>query len=136
MGLQRVEIGLVSADEALVEFFAHVFGLERLPAVKSGSGVVHRLQAPGTVIKVMVPSAPPSVTEPPESFLSATGLRYLTMYVTDLDGTLERVTARGGRLRHGPMDVGPGVRVAVVQDPDGNTVEVVGGAPQPDTDRR
>jgi hypothetical protein len=45
--LQRIEVGLVSADEALVEFFAAVFELERLPAVRSGSGVVHRLEAPG-----------------------------------------------------------------------------------------
>ncbi|WP_328982791.1 hypothetical protein OG258_49190 [Streptomyces mirabilis] len=64
MTLQRVEVGLVSADEALVEFFAAVFELERLPAVRSGSGVVHRLEAPGTQIKVMVPSRRPASAEP------------------------------------------------------------------------
>ncbi|MET7977586.1 hypothetical protein ABZW44_32160 [Streptomyces mirabilis] len=54
MTLQRVEVGLVSADEALVEFVAAVFELERLPAVRSGSGVVHRLEVPGTQIKVFL----------------------------------------------------------------------------------
>ncbi|MFE2519669.1 VOC family protein [Streptomyces mirabilis] len=49
-------------------------------------------------------------------------------YVDDLDGIIERGVARGGRVRHGPMDVGPGVRVAVLQDPDGNAIEVVDGA--------
>ncbi|MEU1446139.1 VOC family protein [Streptomyces mirabilis] len=29
----------------------------------------------------------------------------------------------------GTVDVGPGVRVAVLQDPDGNAIEVVDGAP-------
>lgn len=62
--LQRVEVGLVSADEALVEFVAAVFELERLPAVRSGSGVVHRLEAPGAQIKVMVPSRRPASAEP------------------------------------------------------------------------
>lgn len=127
--LQRVEVGLVSADEALVEFFAAVFELERLPAVRSGSGVVHRLEAPGTRIKVMVPARRPASAEPSEPFFHLTGLRYLTMYVDDLDGIIERGVARGGRVRHGPMEVGPGVRVAVLQDPDGNAIEVVDGAP-------
>ncbi|MDT3445337.1 MULTISPECIES: VOC family protein [unclassified Pseudofrankia] len=134
MALQRVEIGLVSMDEALVDFFADVFELERLPPIGSGAGIVHRVQAPGVAIKVMVPSVPPSPAEPIGSFLGATGLRYLTMYVTDLDGTLERVAARKGQVLHGPMDIGPGVRIAVVHDPDGNTIEVVEGAPQPDSD--
>ncbi|MFD8219794.1 VOC family protein [Streptomyces sp. NPDC059697] len=129
MTLQRVEVGLVSADEALVEFFAAVFELERLPVVGSGSGVVHRLAAPGTQIKVMVPSRRPASAEQAGPFFHLTGVRYLTMYVNDLDGIVERAVARGGRVPHGPMEVGPGVLIAALQDPDGNAMEVVDGAP-------
>ncbi|MGF7236771.1 MAG: VOC family protein [Frankia sp.] len=128
MTLQRVEVGLVSADEALVEFFAEVFRLEQLPPITSGSGIVHRLQAPGTVIKVMVPSRPPTSAEPAGSFIAVKGLRYLTMCVSDLDGVIERATAHGGVVQHGPADVGPGVRVAVLSDPDGNALELLESA--------
>ncbi|MCT9108681.1 hypothetical protein N4G69_24165 [Streptomyces mirabilis] len=55
-------------------------------------------------------------------------MRYLTMYVVDLDGIIERGVACGGRVQRGPVDVGSGVRVAVLQDPDGNAIEVVDGA--------
>lgn len=125
--VQRIEVGLVSADDALAEFYAAVFGMERLPAAQSRSGVVHRLQAPGTVIKVMIPSQPPAPAGPAGLF-TVTGLRYLTLYVTDLDGIIERATARGGHVRHGPMDISPGVRLAILTDPDGNAVEVLDGA--------
>jgi predicted enzyme related to lactoylglutathione lyase len=125
--VQQIEVGLVSADDSLAEFYAAVFGMERLPATQSRSGVVHRLQAPGTVIKVMVPSRTPASAGPAELF-AVTGLRYLTLYVTDLDGTIERAMASGGHVRHGPMDIGPGVRLAILTDPDGNAMEVLDGA--------
>lgn len=127
--VQRIEVGLVSADTALVDFYAGVFALDPLPSVESGSGVVHRLAGPGTVIKVMVPSNPPSSAEPVMPFFAITGLRYLTMFVDDLDAILERSAARAGRLQHGPLDLAPGVRLAILQDPDGNAIEVVEGAP-------
>ncbi|MFF2123991.1 VOC family protein [Streptomyces olivochromogenes] len=74
------------------------------------------------------PSRRPASAEPAEPFFRLTGVRYLTMYVDDLDGIIERGVACGGRVQHGPVDVGPGVRVAVLQDPDGNAIEVVDGA--------
>lgn len=129
MTLQRIEIGLVSADDILVEFYASVFELERLPVSESGSGVVHRLQAPGAVLKVMVPAQQPTSAGPVEPFFAAPGLRYLTLYVSDFDRTIERATARGGHVDHGPMRIGPDMQLAILRDPDGNTIEVVDGPP-------
>ncbi|WP_018504296.1 VOC family protein [Parafrankia discariae] len=128
MTLQRIEVGLVSIDESLAEFYAVTFGMERLPAIEAGPGVVHRLRASGIVIKVMVPKRAPATTEPATRFFAATGLRYITLYSDDLDGIVERATAHGGKVTHGPSAIGPGVRIAVLQDPDGNAVEVVEGA--------
>jgi len=127
--VQRVEVGLVGADDSLVDFYAAVFEMEKLPAIKAGPGIVHRLQGPGVVIKVMVPSDPPAPAPAVEPFYATSGLRYLTIYEADLDAMLERALARGGRVRHGPMEIGPGVRIVVLADPSGNVLEVVGGAP-------
>ncbi|WP_026311131.1 VOC family protein [Parafrankia elaeagni] len=129
MTVSRIEVGLVSTDETLVNFFATVFDLERLPVIISSSGAVHPLQAPGVTIKIMVPLRPPTVTEPPAVFIGATGIRYLTMHVTDLGTITERALAGGGQLLTGPIDLGSGVRLAVFRDPDGNALEVVEGAP-------
>ncbi|KPM54750.1 glyoxalase [Frankia sp. CcI49] len=128
MAVARVEVGLVSADDALATFYATVFELEQLPVIKSETGVVHRLQAPGTAIKVMVPVQPPAAADPPSLFVGATGIQYLTLYVDDLDKILACVPDAGGHLLQGPLTFGPGIRVAVFRDPDGNAFEVVEGA--------
>ena len=126
MTLLRFEVGLVSADRALVDFLAEVFELEPLPPLTAGPGVLHRLQLPGdAVLKVMVPNDPPAATDASGPFFAVTGIRYLTLWVDDLDGVIERATARNGRVQHGPAQLAPGVRIAVLQDPDGNAIEVV-----------
>lgn len=128
MTVSRIEVGLVSSDEALATFYVEVFGFTRLPVVTSGSGVLHPLQAPGVTVKIMIPSQVPVTAEHPATFLGATGIRYLTLHVTDLVKTTERALAGGGRLVIGPLDIGPGRRLAVICDPDGNALEVVESA--------
>ncbi len=123
--VQHLEVGLVGADDSLVDFYAAVFEMEKLPAIAAGPGVVHRLQGPGVVIKVMVPSEAPAPSQPVEPFFAMTGLRYVTIYDADLDAVVERAVARGGSVRHGPTELAPGVRIVVLSDPDRNVVEVV-----------
>ncbi|WP_436791634.1 VOC family protein [Yinghuangia sp. YIM S10712] len=125
MTLHRIEIGLVSADKTLADYYAAVFELEELPALESSSGTVHRLQGPGAVIKVMVPAQPPTPAQPVTPFIAATGLRYLTLAVTDLDATLTRVKSHNGTVDLGPLEIAPGLRIAITKDPDGNTIEIV-----------
>ena len=123
-GLTRFEVGLVSADRTLVDFLADVFELEALAPAVHPVGTLHRLASPGAVIKVMVPNETPKPADG-APFLAAKGIRYLSMWVADLDRVLERCTARGGMLLFGPFAHEPGSRLAVIQDPDGNTIEVI-----------
>ncbi|UGQ12675.1 VOC family protein [Yinghuangia sp. ASG 101] len=125
MTLRRIEIGLVSTDSTLADYYAAVFELEVLPAVEAGSGTVHRLQGPGALIKIMVPTEPPTPATPVTPFIATTGLRYLTLAVTDLDATLARAKAHNGTVQLGPLEISPGLRIALLQDPDGNTTELV-----------
>jgi hypothetical protein len=120
----RFEVGIVSADRTLVEFLAEVFALEELPSMENPVGTLHRLQSPGAVIKVMVPSEPPRAVDG-EPFLAAKGIRYLSMWVTDFDGVIERCTARAGSVLVAPFEYEPGTRLAVIADPDGNAIEVI-----------
>ncbi|HEY9314505.1 VOC family protein [Williamsia sp.] len=116
----------MSADDALVDFYVTVFQMERLEVTASGSGTVHRLRGGGTTLKLMVPKQKPSDAESTGSFLATTGLRYLTFYVADgLETLIERGAGAGGRVQMGPMDIGPGKRLAIITDPDGNTLELV-----------
>jgi predicted enzyme related to lactoylglutathione lyase len=125
MAISRFEVGFVSSNTDQVAFLKDVFELEPLDEVPAGPGTLYRFKTPGAVIKVMVPNRNPKPLEPSEPFYSVTGLRYLTIYVDDMDGVLERASARGGRVQYGPAEVGPGVRIAIIEDQDGNPFEIV-----------
>jgi catechol 2,3-dioxygenase-like lactoylglutathione lyase family enzyme len=122
--LDRFEVGLVSADAGLVDFLAGVFGLERQAPTESPVGMLHKLDAPGAVIKVMVPNDPPKRGDG-EPFLAMKGIRYLSLYVTDLDDVLARCRIRGGAVLLEPFEFEPGSRIAIISDPDGNSIEVI-----------
>jgi catechol 2,3-dioxygenase-like lactoylglutathione lyase family enzyme len=126
--LDCFEVGMVSADAGVVDFLAAVFGLERQGAIETPVGTLHKLDSPGAVIKVMVPNDPPKRADG-EPFLTMKGIRYLTMFVTDLDSVLERCRSRGGAVLLEPFEFEPGSRIAIITDPDGNSFEVIGRTP-------
>jgi hypothetical protein len=123
--VDRFEVGIVSADAGVVDFLAAVFELERQAPSDTPVGTLHKLDSPGAVIKVMVPNDRPKRSDG-EPFLAVKGIRYLSMYVTDLDGVLERCRTRGGAVLLEPFEFEPGSRIAIISDPDGNSIEVVG----------
>jgi catechol 2,3-dioxygenase-like lactoylglutathione lyase family enzyme len=130
------EVGFVSTDRGLVDFLVQVFELDELPAIEIGADTTERLQAarPGIqyrlqagdrlVLKVTVPEAVPRSDGDPEHPLASTGLRYVTLYVTDLDGVVARATALGGSIEQ-PPTADLGAPLALIRDPDGNLYEVV-----------
>jgi catechol 2,3-dioxygenase-like lactoylglutathione lyase family enzyme len=130
VNILRFEVGIVSAEgDALADFYAEVFDVERLENMPSSVGSLHRLQFPDVVLKIMVPKREPAALPETPSFLALSGLRYLTIGVDDFEGTLARATDRGARIQHGPMELAPGVHLAILEDPEGNAIELVGQPP-------
>jgi predicted enzyme related to lactoylglutathione lyase len=124
MALLRVDVGFVSADRTLVDFWARVFELEELPSITLEPGTVCRLQGPAGVVKVMLPAEAPEPPVPVSPFYALAGLRYLTLWVDDLEQVINRAVAEGARVERGPVELVPGVRIAVLEDPEGNAIEV------------
>jgi len=124
--LQRFEVGLVSADRVLVDFLAGVFELGEEPPLETPGGVLHRLASPGAVLKVMVPEQRPAEAQD-APFVATEGMRYLTMWVTDLDAVVARATARGATVMTEPFEYQPGMRVAILAGPQRLTLEIVEG---------
>ena len=65
---------------------------------------------------------------------SSYGIRYLTMYVADFHAALKQAEAQGVKpLARGPQtipaSVVEGMDIALVRDPDGNIIEIVGPTP-------
>ncbi len=62
---------------------------------------------------------------------SSYGVRYLTLFVKDFEKSLESAQKQGARpIAKGPVtlpeSIAPNLQLAVVRDPDGNMIELVG----------
>jgi catechol 2,3-dioxygenase-like lactoylglutathione lyase family enzyme len=79
--------------------------------------------------RVKVLSFPQAKSQKPDQkYINTTlGYRYLTLYVKDMKAAVERLKKAQVRLEgETPLDLGGGTYIAVVRDPDGNFVELIG----------
>ena len=119
-----VEVGLVSSDRRLVDFYIAAFGLRELAELHFESGTLHRLQSDEGMMKVFVPTETPAagVSQP---HLSTRGFGYLTVRVADFDDVMRNVELNGGTVLEPPQELAPGRRLALVRDPEGIAIEVI-----------
>lgn len=123
----ELDVGLVAFDvEAMLRFYGEGLGLPSAGKMKvPGIGAIHRFGVGASVLKVLEPEVPTTarpVGGPPQA---AAGVRYVTLHVTDLAAALQQL---GAPTVAGPEEPVPGIRYAIVADPDGNCVELVEGA--------
>jgi catechol 2,3-dioxygenase-like lactoylglutathione lyase family enzyme len=125
VAIRSVEIGMVSGSDALVDFYVAALGVPRLEPMDFPFATLHRLRCDPVVLKVMVPKATPAAAVPTDQPWDVAGLRYLTLRIDALDPFVERWTAAGGTVRGEIVDLRPGVRLAVLVDPEGTVVEAI-----------
>ncbi len=127
MGIVSVDVGLVSGDDRLVDFYVEAMGATRLEPRVFPFATVHRLACGPITLKVMVPAERPAAPAVAGDFYDIAGLRYLTFWVDDLDALAGRWAAAGGSVVTPAAELRPGVRFALLADPDGNAVEALQG---------
>jgi catechol 2,3-dioxygenase-like lactoylglutathione lyase family enzyme len=125
VSVRAVDIGIVSPTDALVAFYEAALDAPRLEPRQFPFATVHRLAVGPVTLKVMVPTEVPAAEAPPSPFWDRAGLRYLTLWLDDLEPLLERWRSAGGTVVLPPTELRPGVVTALLVDPDGNTVEVM-----------
>lgn len=119
-----IDLGIVSRDAAAsVAFYRDVLGFEDLGTASIPWGTLHRLRCGDSHIKIVTLSDPSVPSAPPGGLPGATGYRYWTVSVTDLDAVVAACREAGRPIPVEPTVVRPGVRIAMVEDPDGNWVE-------------
>lgn len=123
-----LDLGVVTADaERLLAFYRDTLGLAPDGEIAfPGLGVLHRLRCGQSTVKVLALDRAPASSAARGGFSAATGFRYCTLHVANLDELVAACRERGHAV---PVDVRPlrpGLRVAMVEDPDGNTIELVG----------
>ena len=122
-----IDLGIVVADaEKALAFYRDTLGFEFVattPLAASGPGVMHRLMCGATMIKIVDPGRELAAKAPPGGIQGATGYRYFTISVTNLDEITATCDAAGYKVVVQPREIRPGVRISMVEDPEGNWVE-------------
>jgi predicted enzyme related to lactoylglutathione lyase len=86
---------------------------------------MHRLQCGSSVLKVVVLSREARAHSTPGGIGRATGFRYVTIKVDDIAAALATCAAAGVNVPIPVTDLRPGVQIAMIEDPDGNWVELL-----------
>jgi len=135
-----LEVGICVADlDRMVSFYVDGVGCTeqmRMPiptmvSEPTGMGpdgfAMVWLQTPwGERIKLLGPDATPEAPAAPAHLTERRGIAYLSFYVPDLRGLVDRLTALGAStVSDGPIvDMGP-LHIAFVADPEGNVLELI-----------
>jgi predicted enzyme related to lactoylglutathione lyase len=127
VGNAPLEVAIVVKDAAVMgDFYANAIGLRRVDDLESSGVTMQRYASGDGVVKLVSMPSPPESSNPPQGMLGgASGLRYFSVCVDDLDDALARVEAAGCTVPIPAMDFAPGVRIAIVEDPEGTWVELV-----------
>ncbi|MCI0545116.1 MAG: VOC family protein, partial [Actinobacteria bacterium] len=88
-----------------------------------GGGTMHRLMCGTSLIKVISPDKEPPAKAPPGGIQGAYGYRYWTISISNLDDVAKSCGDGGYKVVVSPREIRPGIRIAIVEDPDGNWVE-------------
>ena len=123
-GKNAIDLGIVVNDiEASLIFYCDVLGLKKVQEMPLWIGTMHRLAFGDSFVKLIDPKdVPPATTE---GLASSLGFRYLTLQISNMDEVTDKCKKLGIPFEIEKTELMPGVTIAMVNDPDGNTVEFV-----------
>ena len=123
----HIDIGIVVRDpEACLPFYRDVLGLELLFDFDLPTGShMWQLAVGECVVKLVSHTSTPEAANPPGGSAGGTGLRYWTMGVDDIDAAIAPCEAAGAPIPLPVTELMRGIRIAMIEDPEGNVVELL-----------
>ncbi|MEQ1890313.1 MAG: VOC family protein, partial [Alphaproteobacteria bacterium] len=109
--------------KASLAFYVDLLGLNNIEVLPTPFGKLHRLAFGNSFVKLIDPKKFPD--SGPKGLLAQLGFRYLTFQVTNIDEICSDCEKAGVTFEMAKQELMPGVKVAMVLDPDGNVVEFV-----------
>ena len=125
-----IDLGIIITDEkAALGFYRDGLGLEMEGELPLPGGRMYRLKCGTTIIKLLKLERTPAAKPAPGGPMGGLGLRYFTISVPDIRALMTQLEAKGIRPTMPVTEFRPGVTIAMVTDPDGNTVEFLQNTP-------
>jgi len=123
-GKDSLDLGILVSDiKASLNFYQNILGLKFVEEWPVSSGQMYRLRFGSSDFKLIDP-----LTRPPKGPIgleSQLGFRYVTFVVKNLSKLCAELQSKGIEFVVAEKEARPGVRIAMVKDPDGNIVEFV-----------
>ena len=122
-----IDIGIVTNNmDAMLEFYRDKLGLDFEATIPMpGGGTMHRYRVGDSVVKIVETEPRPPVEATPGGVRAATGYRYWTIHVPEIEKLVSRLAAEGVEVAMPVKTIRPGVTIAMLVDPDGNWVELL-----------
>ena len=119
-----IDLGIITEDaEAMLAFYQGVLGFTLHSTGEHPGSTMYRLQCGTSLVKIVQHDKTPPAKAAGGGLQGATGYRYWTISVDNLDEMVSACQAGGYKVPVGPLEIQAGVRIAMVEDPDGNWVE-------------
>ena len=124
---ESIDIGLVTDNiDAMNAFYQGTLGLELEAVLDMAGGMqMTRLLAGTTVVKLVTFPTAPEGNNPPGGLAGGRGIRYFTITVDNLEEAVKECTDAGYANPVPIRESRPGVNIAMIEDPDGNWVELL-----------
>lgn len=123
--VSHIDIGIVVRDiDSCLSFYRDVLGLELLRDFDlPRHSHMWELACGRCRVKLVTYDPAPEASNPSGGSAGGTGLRYWTMGVNDIDATVARCEQAGAPIPLPVLELIPGIRIAMVEDPEGNWIE-------------
>jgi catechol 2,3-dioxygenase-like lactoylglutathione lyase family enzyme len=121
---RAIDLGIVTTNgEAMLKFYRDVLGFDYLREMKMpGGGLMHQLGCGDSVIKIVIVDSLLAKVAP-GGVRGANGYRYWTITVSNIAELLKQCADAGYKVAVKETEIRPGVKIGMVEDPDGNWVE-------------
>lgn len=128
MGVQlkkdSIDLGIVVRDGAkALAFYRDTLGFEHIATTPMPGMTMERLMCGTSMIKVCIPDKDPAASAPAGGIQGATGYRYWTISVSNIEELAKSCADAGYKVVVPVREIRPNVRIAIVEDPEGNWVE-------------
>jgi catechol 2,3-dioxygenase-like lactoylglutathione lyase family enzyme len=125
-----IDLGIIVSDEkAALGFYRDGLGLEMEGELPLPGGRMYRLKCGTTILKLVKLERTPEAKPAPGGPMRGLGFRYFTISVPDIRGLMAQIEAKGIKATVPVTEFRPGVTIAMVTDPEGNTVEFLQNTP-------
>ena len=123
-GKNCIDIGIICSDIGKsLGFYEGILGLEKVQEMPLPFGTMHRMAFGESFVKLIDPTTVPPAGQ--IGLTKALGFRYLTFQITNIDEVCQACEDNGIEFEIPKQELMPGVTIAMVKDPDNNTVEFV-----------